>query len=326
MDQAIRAEGLVKHFGETRALDGIDLEVRSGTVLGLLGPNGAGKTTAVRVLSTLLRPDAGHATVGGYDVLRDAHQVRQLIGLTGQYAGVDEMLTGSENLLLIGRLLGMPKADAKARAADLLEDFGLADAADRAAKTYSGGMRRRLDLAASMVGRPRLLYLDEPTTGLDPRARIQLWGLIRTMVASGVTVLLTTQYLEEADELADDIAVIDHGKVIATGTPDELKAKTGSQCINVRPSDPSDLSTVVTVVGELTHSTPDLEGGLVTAPVVEPEVLPAIVRRLDDIGIVITELSLRSASLNEVFLSLTGHPAEPQDSSDDEPEAEEALR
>jgi oleandomycin transport system ATP-binding protein len=325
MDQAIRAEGLVKHFGETKALDGIDLEVRSGTVLGLLGPNGAGKTTAVRVLSTLLRPDAGHATVGGYDVVREAHQVRQLVGLTGQYAAVDEMLTGAENLLLIGRLLGIPKLDAKARAGELLQDFGLADAADRAAKTYSGGMRRRLDLAASIVGRPRLLYLDEPTTGLDPRARLQLWGLIRTMVASGVTVLLTTQYLEEADELADDIAVIDHGKVIATGTPAELKAKTGSQCLNVRPSEASDLSTVVTVVGELTHSTPDVEGGLVTAPVVEPEVVPAVVRRLDEAGIVITELSLRSASLNEVFLSLTGHPAEEHD-DDSEPEVEEALR
>jgi oleandomycin transport system ATP-binding protein len=324
MDQAIRAEGLVKHFGDTRALDGVDLEVRSGTVLGLLGPNGAGKTTAVRVLSTLLQPDTGHATVGGYDVVRDAHQVRQLVGLTGQYAAVDEMLTGAENLLLIGRLLGIPKVDAKARATELLEDFGLADAAYRAAKTYSGGMRRRLDLAASIVGRPRLLYLDEPTTGLDPRARIQLWGLIRTMVAGGVTVLLTTQYLEEADELADTIAVIDHGRVIATGTPDELKAKTGSQCLIVRPSEPSDLSTVVTVVGELTHSAPDVEGERVTAPVVDPEVLPAVVRRLDEIGIVITELSLRNATLNEVFLSLTGHPAE--ESEDVQADAEEVPR
>ena len=326
MDLAIRAEGLVKHFGETKALDGIDLEVRTGSVLGLLGPNGAGKTTAVRVLSTLISPDAGQATVGGYDVIRDAHQVRQLIGLTGQYAGVDEMLTGTENLLLIGRLLGIPKEAAKARAAELLTDFGLDDAADRAAKTYSGGMRRRLDLAASIVGRPRMLYLDEPTTGLDPRARLQLWGLIRTMVASGVTVLLTTQYLEEADELADDIVVIDHGRVIATGTPDELKAKTGAQCLNVRPAEASDVSTAVSVVGELTHSTPDVEGGLVTAPVVDPAVLPAVVRRLDDAGIVITELSLRSASLNEVFLSLTGHPAEEHDEAEAGAEAEEAVR
>jgi oleandomycin transport system ATP-binding protein len=325
MDQAIHAEGLVKHFGETKALDGIDLEVRTGSVLGLLGPNGAGKTTAVRILSTLLRPDAGRATVGGYDIATDAHRVRQLIGLTGQYAAVDEMLTGAENLLLIGRLLGVPKADAKARAAELLTDFGLDDAADRATKTYSGGMRRRLDLAASLVGRPSLLYLDEPTTGLDPRARLQLWELIRTMVAAGVTVLLTTQYLEEADALADDIAVIDHGRVIATGTPDELKAKTGSQVLNVRPADESNLPTVVSVVGELTHSTPDVTNGLVTAPVVEPEVLPAVVRRLDDADIVITELALHSASLNEVFLSLTGHPAEEEPSETDTENAEEVA-
>ena len=218
-DAAIEVEGLVKRFGETTALDGIDLEVRTGRVLGLLGPNGAGKTTAVRVLATLLQPDAGRATVGGFDVVREAHQVRQLIGLTGQYASVDEALTGTENLLLIGRLLGIPKAQAKARARELLADFDLAEAADRATKTYSGGMRRRLDLAASLVGRPRLLYLDEPTTGLDPRGRKELWALIRRLVATGVTVLLTTQYLDEADQLADDIVVIDHGRVIATGHP-----------------------------------------------------------------------------------------------------------
>ncbi|MGH8774064.1 MAG: ATP-binding cassette domain-containing protein [Jiangellaceae bacterium] len=310
MDHAIWAEGLVKRFGETTALDGVDLGVRTGTVLGLLGPNGAGKTTAVRVLSTLLKPEAGRATVGGYDVVRDAHQVRQLIGLTGQYAAVDEMLTGRENLLLIGRLLGSSRSESRQRAQELLAQFGLADAADRAVKTYSGGMRRRLDLAASLVGRPPMLYLDEPTTGLDPRARSELWNLIRSLVAGGVTVLLTTQYLDEADELCDEIVVIDHGRVIATGTPDELKAKTGSQTLAVRAEDESHVPIVTSVVGELAEVTPDVHGQLVTAPVTDPAVLPAVVRRLDDAGVVVTELTLRSSSLNEVFLSLTGHTAD----------------
>jgi oleandomycin transport system ATP-binding protein len=313
MDHAIWAEGLVKRFGETTALDGVDLGVRTGTVLGLLGPNGAGKTTAVRVLATLLNPDAGRATVGGYDVVRDAHQVRQLVGLTGQYAAVDEMLTGTENLVLIGRLLGIPRAQAKLRAGELMAQFGLTEAADRATKTYSGGMRRRLDLAASLVGRPPMLFLDEPTTGLDPRARHELWVLIRGLVAGGVTVLLTTQYLDEADQLADEIVVIDRGRVIATGAPDELKAKTGSQTLAVKPADDADIPLVTSVVGELTETTPEVDGPLVTTPVTDPAVLPAVVRRLDDAGVRVTELTLRSASLNEVFLSLTGHPAEEVD-------------
>jgi oleandomycin transport system ATP-binding protein len=317
MNQAIWAEGLVKRFGETTALAGVDLAVRTGTVLGLLGPNGAGKTTAVRVLATLLRPDAGHATVGGYDVVRDAHRVRQLIGLTGQYASVDEALTGTENLLLIGRLLGVPRREARQRAHALLARFGLDVAADRAAKTYSGGMRRRLDLAASLVARPRMLYLDEPTAGLDPRSRLELWDLVRGLVAEGVTVLLTTQYLEEADELADEIVVIDHGRVIASGAPEELKAKTGAQVLLVRPADAADLPTVVAVVGELAAVAPEVDGQLVTAPVVDPGLLPAAVRRLDDAGVVINELALRGSSLNEVFLSLTGRPVEETDEHDD---------
>jgi oleandomycin transport system ATP-binding protein len=317
MNHAIWAEGLVKRFGEITALAGVDLAVRTGTVLGLLGPNGAGKTTAVRVLATLLQPDAGHATVGGYDVVGDAHRVRQLIGLTGQYASVDEGLTGAENLLLIGRLLGIPRRDARQRARELLANFNLQDAADRAAKTYSGGMRRRLDLAASLVGRPRILYLDEPTSGLDPRSRLELWDLVRGLVADGVTVLLTTQYLDEADELADEIAVIDRGRVIASGAPEELKAKTGAQSLAVRPADQGDLATVVSVVGELAGVTPEVEGQLVTAPVVDPALLPAAVRRLDDAGVVITELALRNSSLNEVFLSLTGRPAEDSTQNDD---------
>lgn len=313
---AIWAEGLVKRFGETTALNGVDLAVRPGSVFGLLGPNGAGKTTAVRILATLLKPDAGHATVAGYDVVRDAHQVRQLIGLTGQYASVDETLTGAENLLLIGRLLGIRRHVAKQRARELLTSFHLEEAGDRAVKGYSGGMRRRLDLAASLVGRPRILFLDEPTTGLDPRARLELWDILRELVAGGVTVLLTTQYLDEADALADEILVIDHGRVIATGTPDELKAKTGAQTLAVRPADESGLPTVLSVVHELTGVEPEVQGQLVTAPVTDPAMLPAAVRRLDDAGVVITELALRSSSLDEVFLSLTGHPAEEQDAEE----------
>jgi oleandomycin transport system ATP-binding protein len=314
VNHAIEVEGLVKRFGETTALDGIDLAVDTGTVLGLLGPNGAGKTTAVRVLATLIQPDAGQATVGGYDVVRDAHRVRQLVGMTGQYASVDENLTGTENLVMIGRLLQIPRREAKARAAELLESFGLTGAAGRAAKTYSGGMRRRLDLAASLVGRPQMLYLDEPTTGLDPRARIELWALIRRLVSGGTTVLLTTQYLEEADELADDIAVIDHGRVIATGTPEDLKRRTGAQSLAVRPVSQADIPTVVSVVGDLSGGSPEVEGDHVTAPVTDPAVLPMAVRRLDDAGVVIAELSLRNSSLNEVFLSLTGHRAEESES------------
>ncbi|MFY1633464.1 ATP-binding cassette domain-containing protein [Solwaraspora sp. WMMB335] len=311
MSHAIWADGLVKRFGPTTALAGVDLAVRTGTVFGLLGPNGAGKTTAVRVLATLLRPDAGQARVHGFDVVRQAHQVRQRIGLTGQYASVDETLTGSENLLMIGRLLGLSRPDARARASQLLREFHLTDAADRAAKTYSGGMRRRLDLAASLVGRPPVLFLDEPTTGLDPRSRNELWELIRGLVAGGVTVLLTTQYLEEADQLADELAVVDHGRVIASGTPEQLKAKTGAQVLAVRPADPADLPTVLATLRELAGHEPVLAQTTVTVSTTDAALLPAVVRRLDDRGVRVGELALRGSSLDEVFLSLTGHPAEP---------------
>jgi oleandomycin transport system ATP-binding protein len=309
---AIEATGLVKRFGKTTALDGVDLVARQGRVLGLLGPNGAGKTTAVRILATLLRPDGGQASVCGYDVLRNAHQVRQLIGLTGQYASVDEGLSGTNNLIMIGRLLGIPRAAARARAAELLARFELADAAARPVKTYSGGMRRRLDLAASLVGHPRVLYLDEPTTGLDPRSRTDVWAMIRGLVADGVTVLLTTQYLDEADQLAHDIVVIDRGKVIATGTPDELKAKTGGQVLQVSPADPDRLADAAALLAGLARAevVTDAEADLVTVPVADATLLPHIVRELDDRGIELAEFTLRKASLDEVFFALTGHRAD----------------
>ncbi len=306
---AIYAEGLVKRFGDTTALAGVDLAVRPGTVLGLLGPNGAGKTTAVRVLATLIRPDAGHATIGGFDVVRQAHEVRSLIGLTGQYASVDEQLTGTENLIMIGRLLGLSRSSSRSTARDLLSRFDLLDAADRAAGKYSGGMRRRLDLAASLVGNPRLLYLDEPTTGLDPRSRNEVWDIIRGLVTDGVTVLLTTQYLDEADQLADEIVVIDHGRVIATGTPEQLKARTGAQTVSARPELPDDLEKLAAEVRQVASGPVDVRGDVVTAPVTDPSALTALVRRLDDAGLVVAELALRSPSLDEVFLSLTGVPA-----------------
>ncbi|GAA2447876.1 MULTISPECIES: ATP-binding cassette domain-containing protein [Streptomyces] len=317
MTYAIQAEGLAKRFKETQALAGVDLAARTGTVLGLLGPNGAGKTTAVRIFATLLAPDAGRAVVAGHDVVREAGVVRSLVGLTGQYAAVDENLTGTENLLLIGRLLGMPRREARARAAELLDRFHLADAAGRAVKTYSGGMRRRLDLAASLVGRPRILFLDEPTTGLDPRSRGELWDMLRGLVAEGVTALLTTQYLNEADMLADDIVVIDRGRVIAEGTPDELKSQVGGQVLQVRPVRADDLAGAHALVAEAAGHQTQIEGDVITAPVNGPELMPAVVRRLDGAGIAVGELTLRRSSLDEVFLALTGHRAEPGDGDGD---------
>jgi oleandomycin transport system ATP-binding protein len=286
--------------------------VASGTVLGLLGPNGAGKTTAVRILATLLAPTAGRAQVGGYDVVRQPQQVRQLIGLTGQYAAVDESLSGTENLSMLGRLLGLAKPKARRRAAELLERFDLAGAAGRMVKTYSGGMRRRLDLAASLVGRPPVLFLDEPTTGLDPRSRNGLWAVIGELVAEGTTVLLTTQYMEEADHLADRIAVIDHGQVIATGTPDALKAELGGQVLEVRPADPADLDRAAQLLAELTGNQASIDPDIrqISLPMPDPAWLPVAVRRLDQAGIIVVDLALRRPSLDEVFLALTGRPAE----------------
>ena len=318
MTYAIQAEGLVKSFKETRALAGVDLAAEAGTVLGVLGPNGAGKTTVVRVLATLLRPDAGRALVGGLDVVRQAGAVRAQIGLTGQYAAVDEMLTGTENLLMIGRLLGLSRPDARARAAELLRNFDLTEAGRRAAGTFSGGMRRRLDLAASLVGRPEVLFLDEPTTGLDPHSRNELWDIVRGLVSEGVTVLLTTQYLEEADQLADDIVVVDHGRVIAQGTPEGLKAQVGGQVLELRPARAEELDAVHRLVAEV--SGPGAErtaNGLVSVPVRDVALMPAVVRRLEEAGLAVSELSLRGSSLDEVFLTLTGHRAEPERSAPD---------
>jgi oleandomycin transport system ATP-binding protein len=316
-DAAIEVHGLAKAFGDVKALDGVDLAVKQGTVFGLLGPNGAGKTTAIRVLSTLLLPDAGTASVGGFDVVASPREVRRLIGLTGQNAAVDELLEGFENLYMLGRLIGMSVKDSRARATELLEHFGLSDAAKKKVKTYSGGMRRRLDLAASLVGRPPFLYLDEPTTGLDPRSRIELWELIRRLVSQGTTVLLTTQYLEEADRLADELAVIDHGKVIAAGTPLELKTQIGDQILEVRPADQNDLDATRKIIGSLAGEDEPIhsDGHLVAVRVQDRSVLSRAIVALDEERIVVADLSLRRPSLDEVFLALTGHMAEEGDLS-----------
>ena len=323
MSLIIEAEGLRKAFGKTQALAGVDLAAQEGTVLGVLGPNGAGKTTAVRVLATLLRADAGTARVDGFDVVKDAGQVRRTIGLTGQYASVDEDLTGTENLVMIGTLLNLSTRDAKARARELLDWFGLADAATRRAKTYSGGMRRRLDLAASLVGRPRVIFLDEPTTGLDPAKREDMWDVVRRLVSDGSTVLLTTQYLEEADALADEISVIDHGRVIAHNTPEGLKRTIGGQRIRVRPTDPDRLDDVARVLADIAGRMPEPTGRneLTAAVDTGEQALAATVGRLAEAGIGVTELSLHLPSLDEVFMTLTGQRAGSDTITDSEKEA-----
>jgi len=318
---AIYAEGLTKRYGETQALAGIDLEVPTGTILAVLGPNGAGKTTAVRILTTLATPDSGQAWVAGHDVVREATAVQRSIGVTAQDATVDELLTGRQNLVMIGRLSGLRRKDAAARATELLEQFGLSDAADRILTGYSGGMRRRLDLAAGLVTRPPVLFLDEPTTGLDPSSRLRMWDVIRELVTGGVTLLLTTQYLDEADELADRIIVIDHGKVIANGTSGELKADTGGARLEVTLAAPAPgavaaLSPFVT--GEI-HTSHD--GRRLRAPVrSESGLATKVVRGLDDAGIAVDDVEVQQPSLDDVFFALTGHPTEeaPEDVSADE--------
>jgi ABC-2 type transport system ATP-binding protein len=315
---AIEAEGLVKTYGSgektVRALDGVDLEVPEGTVLGLLGPNGAGKTTAVRVLTTLLTPDSGRASVLGLDVLRQPQKVRERIGLSGQYAAVDENLTGRENLVMVGRLYHLGKKDALRRAEELLQQFALTDAADRPTKTYSGGMRRRLDLAAALVVRPPVMFLDEPTTGLDPRTRIAMWDVIADLVAGGATLLLTTQYLEEADRLADSIAVVDHGKVIARGTADELKSQVGGERLQIVVHDRDRLADAAQILTRLALAEPsvDQRARELLAPVEGgAKLLVEAVRELDNAGIAVDDLALRRPTLDDVFLTLTGKAAEP---------------
>ncbi|MFD9432764.1 ATP-binding cassette domain-containing protein [Streptomyces sp. NPDC060002] len=330
-DSAVTVRGLAKHYGETKALDGVDLDVRAGTVMGVLGPNGAGKTTLVRILSTLLAADSGQATVAGYDVLRQPRQLRRVIGLTGQYASVDEKLPGWENLYLIGRLLDLPRKDARTRADELLERFSLTEAAKRPVSTYSGGMRRRLDLAASMIGRPQVLFLDEPTTGLDPRTRNEVWTEVKAMVGDGVTVLLTTQYMEEAEQLASELTVIDRGKVIAGGGIEELKARVGGRTLRVRPADPLQLRPLASWLDELgitglATTVVDAERGSVLVPVLSDEQLTAVIGAVSARGITLTSLTTELPSLDEVFLSLTGHRASaPQDAQPTETREEVAV-
>ncbi|MGX6445852.1 ATP-binding cassette domain-containing protein [Neobacillus sp. K501] len=308
-DWAIEARGLVKTFGDNRAVDSVDLNVRAGTIYGVLGPNGAGKTTTIRMLATLLRPDAGSARIFGHDVVKESQIVRQLIGVTGQYASVDESLSATENLIIFSRLLGLGRAEARRKASDLLEEFGLTEAAKRPLKNFSGGMRRRLDLAASLIAQPPLIFLDEPTTGLDPRTRNQMWDTIRRLVKSGSTVLLTTQYLQEADELADRIAVIDRGRVVAEGTANELKESVGNSSLHLSIQNTQDIPEARHLVERVlnVHSAVSAEGGQIMAPMADADRVADLLIAMREARIQLAELSVQKPSLDEVFLTLTGH-------------------
>ena len=305
---AVEARGLVKTFGDNRAVDGVDLKVRAGSIYGVLGPNGAGKTTTIRMLATLLRPDAGSARVFGYDAVRESQIVRQLIGVTGQYASVDESLSATENLIIFSRLLGLGKAEARKKAADLLEEFGLTEAAKRPLKNFSGGMRRRLDLAASLIAQPPLIFLDEPTTGLDPRTRAQMWETIRRLVKTGSTVLLTTQYLDEADQLADRIAVIDRGHVVAEGTVDELKTSVGTSSLHLRVEQAGDIPEARRTIEQVLKAVSGVssEAGIITAPMANADLVTDLLVALRAKGIRLSEMSVQKPTLDEVFLTITG--------------------
>jgi ABC-2 type transport system ATP-binding protein len=329
-DWAVEAEALVKVFGSNRAVDGVDLRVKSGTVYGVLGPNGAGKTTTINMLATLLRPDGGTGRIFGHDVVREPQVVRQLIGVTGQFASVDETLSATENLVIFGRLLGLSRTAAKAKSVELLERFSLTEAAKRPLKKFSGGMRRRLDLAASLIAQPPLIFLDEPTTGLDPRTRGEMWDTIRDLVASGSTVVLTTQYLDEADQLADRIAVIDRGRVVAEGTPDELKTSVGSSSLQLRMMDPRDTEATLAAIARIlgVHGTLSPEASRITAPMADPDRVTDLLLALRQSGITLDEISVQKPTLDEVFLTLTGHDAADQnqpDAENAEGEKEEVL-
>ena len=309
---AVEARGLVKVFGDNRAVDGVDLKVPTGTIYGVLGPNGAGKTTTINMLATLLKPDGGTAKIFGHDVEKESQIVRQLIGVTGQYASVDEALSATENLVIFGRLLGLGKKEAKDKATELLESFGLTKAAKRPLKNFSGGMRRRLDLAASLIAQPPLIFLDEPTTGLDPRTRAQMWDTIHKLVETGSTILLTTQYLDEADQLADRIAVIDNGKVVAEGTPDELKKSVGSASLQIRLRDESQQSKAQKVIEDVLKVKASLspEAAEITAPMADPDKVTDLLVALREKGIHLDEMSVQKPTLDEVFMALTGYGAE----------------
>ncbi|RKP55028.1 ATP-binding cassette domain-containing protein [Cohnella endophytica] len=328
-DWAVEARGLVKSFGDNRAVDGVDLNVRTGSIYGVLGPNGAGKTTTIRMLATLLRPDAGSARIFGHDVAKESQIVRQLIGVTGQYASVDESLSATENLIIFSRLLGLSRTEARRKAGELLEEFGLTEAAKRPLKNFSGGMRRRLDLAASLIAQPPLIFLDEPTTGLDPRTRAQMWDTIRRLVKTGSTVLLTTQYLDEADQLADRIAVIDVGRVVAEGTVDELKASVGTSSLQLKVQDSQDIEDARRTIERILKVQAKLssEAGKITAPMANADLVTDLLIALREAGIHLAEMSVQKPTLDEVFLTITGHGVKDDASSiSDESNKSEVAR